>query len=156
MNYNDDDEKDEKELDKVEEAAPKYGSLLTLQEFLEWEEGEEEKHEYVDGEIFTMQGAAIDHNQIFSNLMEIIPGYLKDRKCKMYASDLKIFVEAINSILYPDATIFCNDFEESEKHKNCVTNPTVIFEILSPSTKNYDLAKKHYIYSRLKSFRNIF
>ena len=151
MDYND--EKDKKDPDKVEEAVPKYQPLMTPHAYIEWEESRKEKSEYIKGEIFTMQGATLDHNEIFSNLMENIPGFLKGKKCRMYASDMRIFIESEQSFLYPDATIFCDGIKGSEEYRHSATNPSAIFEILSPSTAQHDLKVKLAIYMQIESLK---
>lgn len=119
------------------EAAPKYYPQMSPTAFLEWERAQEYKHEYAGGQIFAMAGASINHNHILTNLIIAIGSFLKDKSCNIFPSDLRIAVKSKNSYFYPDATIICGDPEFDEDHiRDTVKNPSVIFEILSPSTED--------------------
>ncbi|MGH2643947.1 MAG: Uma2 family endonuclease, partial [Chitinophagaceae bacterium] len=68
-------------------------------------------------------------------------------------SDLRVYVKSRESYFYPDATIICGDIEYSDEEKDTVKNPSVIFEILSPSTKDYDKGTKLFYYMQISSLR---
>ncbi len=133
-------------------AAPilKY----SIAEYLASEEKSLEKHEYYQGEIFAMAGASIEHNEIVSNTHIAIGSFLsKTGKCKIYPSDLKIHIEANSLFTYPDLSIICSKIETLENHKDIVTNPSVIVEVLSPSTQDYDRGGKFKLYRDIPSLK---
>ncbi len=139
---------------EINEAAPKYYPKMSPSDFLEWERNQEYKHEYIGGEIFAMGGASISHNRILTNIIVSAGSYLKDQSCNIYPSDLRIAVKSKNSFFYPDATIICGELQfDDEGLKDTVKNPAVIFEILSPSTEDYDIGKKLFFYMQIDSLQ---
>ncbi len=126
---------------------------ITELEYLEQEILSLEKHEYFEGEIFAMSGASIPHNKIFSNLFLSVGNKLKGKPCQPYGSDLRIHIPKNSLFTYPDLSIICGDIETSENSFDTVTNPTVLFEILSPSTRNYDLGQKFELYRQIDSLK---
>lgn len=137
----------------VEEALPKYLPKMTPEEYLEWERKEPWHHEYIDGEVITMSFAAPQHAEIQMNLYLAAGTYLKGKKCKMMPAGMKTFIAAGTAYLIPDATIYCQETEMQDEHNDVALNPTVIFEVLSPSTMNYDLTRKLMYYMQLPSLR---
>ena len=137
---------------EVNEAAPEYYHKMSPTEFIEWEREQEYKHEYIAGKIFAMAGASINHNKILTNIIVVTGSYLKDKSCNIYPSDLRVAVKSKNSFFYPDATIVCGEPEfDEDSVKDTVKNPAVIFEILSPSTEDYDIGKKLFFYMQIES-----
>ncbi len=132
-------------------AAPiiKY----TAEEYLELEEASLEKNEFYKGEIFAMAGASIQHNQIVMNTSVIIGGYLSDKKCRIFPSDLRIHSITNSLFTYPDLSIICDEIETFGKRKNTVTNPTVLIEVLSESTQDYDRGAKFKLYRDIESLQ---
>ena len=139
------------EIGKVEEAALRYFTSMTPAQYLEWEDQQELKHEYVEGEIITMQGASWNHNSIVSNIIGEVGHFLKGKRCRVLPSDLRISAKSRRSYFYPDATIFCGDPEVLEEAGHTFKNPAVIFEVLSPSTADYDLGRKLFFYMQIES-----
>lgn len=137
----------------VEEPAPKYYTLMTPAEYLSWERKEESKHEYASGTIISMAGASPKHNLILSNIIAATGSFLKGKSCNIYPSDLRIYVKSKESYFYPDASIVCGELELSDDIKDTVKNPAVIFEILSPSTEDYDMGKKFFYYIQIESLK---
>lgn len=128
----------------------------SIAEYLEAEEKSLEKNEFYQGEIFAMAGGSIPHNQIVSNTLADINAYLRGgKKCQVFPSDLRIYIEANTLFTYPDLSIVCGEIETLENHKNNVTNPSVLIEVLSPSTADYDRGGKFKLYRdipRLKEY----
>ena len=140
---------------EVNEPAVKYEVLKGMKplEFIEWETTQPYKNEYIAGSIYAMAGASISHNKILTNIMRKISPYLSGKECEIYASDLRIFVKSKEAFFYPDATIVCGEIELAEEFKETVKNPSVVFEILSPSTEHYDMGKKFFNYMQIDSLR---
>ncbi len=125
----------------------------TAEEYLELEETSLEKNEFYKGEIFAMAGASIPHNQIVSNANTEIGYFLKNKKCQVFPSDLRIHSLANSLYTYPDLSIICNDIETVGKKKNTVTNPTVLIEVLSATTQDYDRGAKFKLYRDIESLK---
>ena len=140
---------------EVNEPAVKYESFpqMSPAEFIEWESIQEYKHEYIGGKIIAMAGVSLRHNKIQTNIIAKIFPLLSGKGCDIYGSDLRVLVKSKESFFYPDATIVCGEAELAEEYKDTVKNPSVIFEILSPSTENYDLGKKFFMYMQIESLK---
>jgi len=133
----------------VNEPAVKYA--ITPDEYLEAENASTEKHEYFEGEIFAMGGASPNHNELFSNLFTDIGGKLKGSGCKPYGSDFRVNIPKNTLYTYPDISIVCGEIISTKNDKNSFTNPCVIIEILSRSTRNYDRGTKFKLYRDMDS-----
>lgn len=125
----------------------------TKADYMEMEEVSLEKNQYYQGEIFAMAGASIHHNEIVMNTSFEISSYLKGKKCRIYPSDLRIQINANSLITYPDLSIFCDDILTDDTYKENALNPTVIIEVLSPSTQNYDRSEKFKLYRAIESLQ---
>jgi Uma2 family endonuclease len=126
---------------------------FTISEYLAFEEDSQTKHEFYQGEIFAMAGASIPHNEISGNIYHALRNALRGKDCRPYGSDLRIRVKKSNLYTYSDALVVCGTVERDTDDKNSVTNPRVIFEVLSKSTENYDRGKKWEFYQQLDSLR---
>ncbi len=126
----------------------------TDEEYLALEEKSLEKHGFYQGEIFAMAGASIEHNQVVKNTLFSIEEYLrKSNRCQIFPSDLKIHSLGNSLYTYPDLSIICGEIERLENHKNIVTNPTVLIEVLSESTQDYDRGGKFKLYRDIPSLK---
>ena len=126
---------------------------FTIAEYLEFEKESEQKHEFYQGEIFAMAGAGARHNVIFSNLFVAIGIALKGKSCKPYGSDLRIHVAQNSLFTYPDISIICGEIVPSVEDKDTATLPSVLIEILSPSTHNYDRGGKFKLYRDIPTLK---
>ncbi len=124
---------------------------LSIEEYLSFERASAEKHEFFQGEVFAMAGAGNLHNIIFSNLFGELTIQLKGKSCYPYGSDMRIYIPHNTLFTYPDISIFCNEPNQFEEDN--LTNPTVLIEILSPSTKNYDRGDKFKLYRDIPSLK---
>jgi Uma2 family endonuclease len=136
----------------VKEPAVKY-DYLSADEYLEAERKATDKHELINGKIITMQGASLNHNKIVSNLIRDIGSFLKGKGCRVYPSDLRVNVSSTNSFMYPDLTIVCGEPELLDEQFDNLLNPSVIIEVLSPSTESHDRGIKFFNYQQIPSFK---
>ena len=127
---------------------------LTSGEYFQIDEDSDGKYEYFHGEIFAMGGAAFTHNLIASNVFIATGNALKGRPCFILSSDMKIQTEEDLHYVYPDISVICGDIEFAKGREDIITNPVVIFEILSKSTKDYDMGTKFTGYRNLASFKD--
>jgi len=126
---------------------------ITEESFLESERLATEKHEYFRGEVFAMSGASIPHNKIFSNTFVDLANKLKVTNCQPFGSDLRIHIPQNTLFTYPDISIICGEIETTDDKCDTITNPSVIIEILSPSTRDYDIGKKFTLYRDIESLK---
>jgi Uma2 family endonuclease len=137
---------------EINEPVPRYYPKMSPAQFLEWEREQEYKHEYVDGDVLAMSGASINHNRIASNIVIKTGSFLENKSCEVFGSDLRVSVKWRDSYFYPDVVIACDELEfDDAKIKDTITNPTVIFEILSSSTEDYDIGRKQMYYMQIQS-----
>lgn len=124
---------------------------LTVEEYLKIEEESNVKYEYHDGDIYAMAGGTVNHSRISVNIAGEIRQAIKNKNgnCEVLNSDVKLHISKENRYLYPDNMVICGEVQESESLKNSVTNPKVIIEVLSKSTKNYDKGDKFVIYKEI-------
>lgn len=136
----------------VEEPAPKY-NYITAEEYLAMERLAETKHEYYRGEVFAMSGASTNHNKIFSRVFIELGIHLKGKSCIPYGSDFRVHIPENTLYTYPDISIVCGEIETNDEYKDNLTNPSVIIEILSKSTKDDDRGGKFNLYRSIKSLK---
>jgi len=133
--------------------AIEENNFITELEYLDAERVSLEKHEYYKGEIFAMSGASIPHNKIAMNCSYELKSKFKGKPCQPYGSDLRIHIPINTLYTYPDLSIICGEPETTDENFDSVINPTVIFEILSKSTRNYDLGQKFELYRQITTLR---
>lgn len=138
----------------IKEPAVSYShKKYTIEEYLQMEETSAEKHEYYQGEIFAMSGAKVQHNMISLNIALALGNKLKGKTCKPFNSDQRIYVEKNSLFTYPDISIVCGDPETRNNDELNLVNPTVIIEVLSSSTKNYDRGEKFKLYRDIPTLK---
>lgn len=141
-------------MHELREPAVAYGKQkFTVEEYLEFEEASLEKHEYYKGEIFAMAGASNRHVLISKNLLVAISVLLKGKSCQPYGSDLRIHIPQNSLFTYPDISIVCQDIVSSDPHEKSLVQPTIIIEILSTSTKEYDRGQKFKLYRDIPALK---
>jgi len=139
---------------EVREPAFAYGKQkLSIEEYLEMENASSEKHEYYKGEVFAISGAKVTHNIITKNLLISLAIKLKRKSRQPFGSDQRIHIEANILFTYPDISIICGDIITRNNDEYNVLNPTVLIEVLSPSTKNYDRGEKFKLYRDIPTLK---
>jgi len=126
---------------------------LTFEEYIAKEQENDQKYEYYDGFIVAMSGGTLNHARISKNLVSKVDAILEKQgdKCEIFGSDAKLAIEIKNSYVYPDAMIVCGEIEESKHQNHALTNPKIIIEVLSKSTKGYDKQGKFFLYMLVAS-----
>ena len=132
-------------------ALPK--SKVTVAQYLAIERVAEFKSEFYRGEMFAMAGASRFHNRTKENLIIGVGVQLLGGPCQSFSSDQRVKVSASGLYTYPDIVIVCGQFEYDPDDIDTLTNPRVIFEILSDSTEMYDRVKKFEQYQKIPSLR---
>ena len=122
----------------------------TSAEYLALEEKAETRSEYWNGEIVAMSGAKIDHQQIVANITEFLGSKVRGR-CRVFPSEMKVWVKKRNKFFYPDITIICDKPGFYKNRRDTIDNPKMIIEVLSKSTASFDRAEKFLSYQTLVS-----
>lgn len=120
------------------------------EEYLALDRRAEVKSEYIDGEIVAMAGASREHNLIALNFAAELHFQLKGHPCETYMADMRLGVDLAHNYAYPDVAVVCGEPEFlDDSHSDILLNPTVLVEVLSPSTEDYDRGRKFARYRRL-------
>jgi Uma2 family endonuclease len=142
-------------------ASPKPSRRMTPQEYFEFEATSPTKHDYLNGELIdlneliSMAGGSRQHALITANVSGEARQALKGKPCNVYSGDLRMGISRHAHYSYPDLSIVCGKpaYDPEDKNESTATNPTVVIEVLSPSTEKYDRSEKFLNYLRLASLR---
>jgi Uma2 family endonuclease len=127
---------------------------LTFEDWLEAERASlEGRTEYLDGEVFAMTGASVEHNAIVVNITSELRTQMKGRPCQVYANDLKVRIRPADAGTYPDLVALCGEHQFQDGRRDVLLNPSLIAEVLSESTEAYDRGKKFAIYRQIPNLR---
>ncbi|MEL6866945.1 MAG: Uma2 family endonuclease [Bacteroidota bacterium] len=127
---------------------------LSIQEYLQQELEKGIKYEYHNGEIYALAGSTLNHGLICGNAYSTIRTGLEQQKsnCIPLNSEIKLYIKASNSFVYPDTMVICGGLDQAKEESNAICNPTLIIEVLSKSTAVYDRGDKFHLYRSLPSF----
>jgi Uma2 family endonuclease len=126
----------------------------SFEDYLRVEEMSAVRHEFLDGEIYAMAGGSILHAALAGAVLGSLHGQLAGG-CRIFTSDLRVRVLATGLACYPDVTIVCGGVQSDPESKETVANPTVVVEVLSPATMDYDLGEKFEHYRQIPSLRAV-
>ena len=125
---------------------------LTPAEYLEIERKADFRSEFLNGAMFAMAGAGIPHNRIVSNVSRALGNQRAGRGCEVFIADQRVHVPATGLYTYPDILVIYGEVQCGDD-QDTLTNPVVIIEVLSDSTKHYDRVEKFRHYRTIPSFR---
>lgn len=135
------------------ESQP-YDEYMTESEYLAFETESEFKHEYANGRIYALAGGTEDHNAISVNTSTIIKSQLFGQDCKVYSSDQAVKVSSKSvSYRYPDVSLVCGDRDFADDKTRQLLNPTILIEVLSPTTTVTDYREKIAEYTSIPSLQ---
>jgi Uma2 family endonuclease len=123
---------------------------MTLEEFLAWEDLQPERHEFYNGEVFAMVGGRRIHERVIGNLSRRLGNHLEGSACQVFAAGMKLQLTD-NTVLYPDFLVTCDPADLRADLAMC--SPTLVIEVLSPSTQAYDRSQKFALYRQLASLK---
>lgn len=137
----------------IKEGSAAYtysGKKVTYEEFLRITEGNEERYEYIDGEVFLLSSPGVKHQVVLSNMLTIMLIWFRGKKCRAFAApfDVTLLGEEIDSknVVQPDILVSC-DYNEQRNERDRYTGvPALVVEILSPQTRRRDQVKKLKVY----------
>jgi len=130
------------------QALPRF----SIAEYLEIERAAETRSEYIQGTIVAMAGASRNHGWIASETLVRLGEQLRGKTCGAAGSDTRLFISRYDVLTYPDVVVTCGPDVFIDGEKDTITDATLIVEVLSPTTQNYDLGEKFRYYRSLKSF----
>lgn len=128
-------------------------SKVSIEEYLAYDASIEGKAEYYNGEIFDMAGGSPDHSLISMNIGITMGEQLRGSGCRVYSSDLRIFIPQELAFVYPDLAVICGQREITLIDGLSVLNPVVVVEVVSPSTAAFDRTWKFQRYATLPSLK---
>lgn len=127
---------------------------VSLEDYLRLERGAEFRHEYFRGEVRAMAGAGYAHNVICANLTGELYGQLRGKGCAVLGSDQRLQIMSGSAFVYPDLTVVCGKPEfNADQKPDTLLNPTLLVEVLSPTTSLYDRSDKFMLYRQVPSLR---
>lgn len=126
---------------------------LSTTDYLHGERQVPEKHEYIQGQIYAMAGASREHNQLVFNLAGLLHAQLRAKPCSAFVADMRVRTRPNEAYFYPDLAVVCGELQFEDEQSDTLLNPSVIIEVLSPSTEGYDRGAKFAHYRRLDSLQ---
>jgi Uma2 family endonuclease len=126
----------------------------TYAEYLALEDESPIRHEYLDGEIYAMAGGTPDHAALAAAVLSIIRPQLP-RGCRAFTSDLRIRVSSTGLSTYPDGAVVCGGTQRAADDAVAVTNPSILVEVTSNSSEEYDRGDKLRHYQSIPAAREI-
>ncbi len=122
---------------------------MSVAEFIQWEDAQPDKHEFIDGEVFAMVGARRVHVTIVLNLAALLKAHLRGGPCRAFIADMKLAVRSVEAVFYPDVLVTCDP--DDLRAETVMEHPKIIIEVLSKSTAAYDRGDKFARYRKLDS-----
>jgi Uma2 family endonuclease len=127
-------------------------SKLTEEQYLAIERDAEFKSEFLDGVMYAMSGGSPRHSSLAGGILAELRATLRGSQCKPFNSDLRVRVPP-RMYAYPDVSVVCGKLQLADEQKDILLNPSVIFEVLSPSTEQGDRGEKFQLYRTIPSLR---
>jgi Uma2 family endonuclease len=128
-----------------------FKPTMSAQDFLAWDQTQTIRHEFVDGELFSMAGAEDRHVTVTGNFYMALRQHLAGTPCRVLMVDTKVHVAAANSYFNPDVLVTCDSADHSNRLVK--SNPKLLVEVLSPSTAAYDRGDKFAHYRRIDALQ---
>ena len=132
--------------------APAHPMHYSYAEYLAFEASSNVKHEFLDGQIYAMAGGTPEHAALAAAVIGLLFPHLRGGRCRAYDADLRVRTPT-GLATYPDVTVICGPRERDREDDQAVTNPTLIVEVLSRSTEEYDRGDKFEHYKSIRSLR---
>lgn len=134
-------------------SAQTQQRYYTPKEYLKLEETADYKSEYRDGEVVPMTGGTTDHNDIAGNFYAYLKLALRRKPYKVFIGDVRLWIPSCKLFTYPDVMVIAGEPAFYEERSDTVTNPQMIVEVLSKSTRNYDQGDKFDFYRTIPEFQ---
>ncbi|MBE7483114.1 MAG: Uma2 family endonuclease [Polyangiaceae bacterium] len=135
--------------------APAPRRRYSYEEYLAFEQTANVKHEYFAGEIYAMAGGTPEHAALAANVTTLLGVALRGRRCRVHSADLRVRVRQTGLATYPDVTVVCGAAESDPADPSTIVNPSVLVEVTSKSTEDYDRGEKLEHYQHIPSVKEI-
>jgi Uma2 family endonuclease len=139
----------------IQENFPRF----TPEEYFEWEEQQNCRHEYLNGEVYAMTGGSLNHSEIALNFGSLLKNHMRGSDCQVRNSDARVNIANSTDYTYPDLSVTCDE-RDSHSETLCersntqyITYPCLIVEVLSPGTEAYDRGNKFRVYRQNSSLQ---
>lgn len=126
---------------------------VTPDEYLAAERLSEYRSEYLDGGVYPMTGASLNHGRIITNVATELALQLRERDCDVLIADMKVRLPDLRKFFYPDVVVACGELQFHDERKDIITNPDLVIEVLSPSTETFDRGAKFEAYRTIESLK---
>jgi Uma2 family endonuclease len=134
-------------------ATQPHTAIVLLDDYLAAEDVAEVRSEYVDGEVVAMVGGSLEHGTIVHNLDGILYTQLRGGPCRTVSQGTHVRIERTDRVFYPDIAVYCGEPKREKRVRDLLLNPTVIMEVLSPSTEGYDRGRKWDSYRQIPTLQ---
>jgi Uma2 family endonuclease len=124
----------------IQENFPRF----TPEEYFKWEEQQNCRHEYLNGEVYAMTGGSLNHSEIALNFGSLLKTHMRGTGCQVRNSDARVNIVNSTDYTYPDLSVTCDERDRS--NTQYITYPCLIVEVLSPGTEAYDRGNKFRMY----------
>ncbi len=128
-------------------ASVQTHPIFSDKDYLGFERFSIERHEFLDGKVYAIAGESPKHSTICFNLYGIIHNQLRGKRCRGFSPNMKVNTKDTGLFAYPDLAVVCEKPIFNDEKGDVLINPTVIFEVLSPSTENYECGEKFLRYT---------
>ena len=128
-------------------------SKMSVSDYLSWESQQTDKHDFFSGEVFAMTGGTLRHNLATVASVLAFKSHLAGSPCKVFSGDVKVAVNVTEHWFYPDVLVTCSASDLSDMSAVAVSEPTLILEVLSPSTAAYDRGQKFISLQKLSALK---
>jgi Uma2 family endonuclease len=119
---------------------------LTPDKYFAWEEQQTDRHEYLGGEVYAMSGGTINHGEIALNFGALLKNHMRRSGCRTLNSDCRVNIRGTSDYTYPDLSVTCDKRDTTTQQ--FITYPSLVVEVLSPTTEAYDRGNKFKLYRR--------
>ncbi|MGC4089655.1 MAG: Uma2 family endonuclease [Polyangiaceae bacterium] len=128
-------------------------AALSYAEFLKLEAQGDQRHEYLDGQLFAMAGGTPEHAALAAAIVIQLGNALRGKPCRVYSSDLRVRVSETGLSTYPDVSVVRGQFQSDPIDSDAIVNPVLLVEVLSDTTEGYDRGAKAAHYRRIATLR---
>ncbi len=130
-------------------ALAQAAKPFDLDAYLSWEDSQNDRHEYLAGEVFAMSGGSDAHYTIIGNAFSELRRHLAGSPCRTFVSGMKVRIDAADAMFYPDVFVTCDARDKLPEANLAKAHPSLVIEVLSDSTAAYDRGRKFELYQRI-------
>ena len=135
-------------------VGPRRLHRFTYADYVAVENDSTTKHEFLDGEIYSMAGGTEDHSALAVEVLRVLANAIGDKPCRAHTSDLRIYVESVGLATFPDGSVICGPLlQHPPSPVSTALNPMLLLEVTSDSSEDYDTTEKLDFYRTIPTLR---